>query len=114
MKSLFISAIAATAIGLASIPGYAAESHDSHHAGAVAQKSYQAKGEVVLIDPAAGKIKLKHDAIPDLGWSAMTMDFPVAQKGLLEAVSVGDKVSFEIAKDQATGQYAIQKMQAIK
>lgn len=114
VKSLFISAIAATAIGLASIPGYAADPHESHHAVAVAQKSYQAKGEVVSIDQAAGKIKLKHDAIPDLGWSAMTMNFSVAQKGLLEAVSVGDKVSFEIAKDQATGQYAIQKMQSIK
>lgn len=114
MKSLFFSAIAAMAIGLASIPGYAVDSHASHHAVAVVQKSYQAKGEVVSIDQAAGKIKLKHDAIPDLGWSAMTMDFPIAQKGLLESVSNGDKVSFEIAKDQVTGQYAIQKLLAIK
>ena len=114
MKRLFIAVFAASAFGLVNTPGYAGDPHESHHAVAVAQKSYQAKGEVFSIDQAAGKIRLQHDAIPDLGWSAMTMDFSVAQKELLEAVSVGDKVSFGIAKDQATGQYAIQKMQSIK
>ena len=114
MKRLLIAAIAASAFGLVAIPSHAGDSHESHHAGTKAVKSYAANGEVVSIDQATGKIKLKHDAIPELGWSAMTMDFPVTQNGLLDGVSVGDKVSFEIAKDQASGQYAIQKLQTIK
>ena len=114
MKRLLITAIAAAAMGFVAIPSYAGDSHESHHAEAKVQKAYAAKGEVVSIDRTAGKIKLNHDAIPELGWSAMTMDFSVAKKGLLESVKVGEKVSFEIAKDQASGQYAIQKLQAIK
>ena len=114
MKRLLIAAIAASAFGLVAIPSHAGDSHESHHAGTKAVKSYAANGEVVSIDQATGKIKLKHDAIPDLGWSAMTMDFSVAKEALLTGIKVGDKVSFEIAKNQATGQYAIQKLQANK
>lgn len=114
MKRFLMAVIAALAVGLIAAPTYAADTHESHHAGADTHKSYAAKGEVVAIDQDAGKIKLRHEAIPELGWSAMTMNFAVADKGLLEGVKPGDKVSFEITKDQSTGQYVIRALQAIK
>ncbi len=92
-------------------PSYAADTDESHHAGTDTQKSYAVKGEVVAIDQGAGKVKLRHEAIPELGWSAMTMNFAVADKGLMGEVKSGDKVSFRIAKDQSTGQYVIRTLQ---
>src|SRR3984893_18115528 len=32
-------------------------------------------GTVISVDPALHKINLSHQAIPDIGWPAMTMDF---------------------------------------
>lgn len=109
-----MAVISASIVGLIATPIYAADTHESHHAGEGAQKSYAAKGEVVSIDQDAGKVKLRHEAIPELGWSAMTMNFAVADKGLLDGLEPGDKVSFEIAKDPSTGQYVIRTLQAVK
>lgn len=114
MNKLFIAAVMLTLIDLPAISAYAADSHESHHAVAEAQKSYAVKGEVVAIDQAAGKLKLKHEAIPELGWSAMTMDFSVAGKNLLDGIKAGDKVNFELIKDQSSGQYMIRALRAGK
>lgn len=52
-------------------------------------------GEVKKINAAAGKITLKHEAITNLDMGAMTMVFAVADPSMLEAVAVGDQVTFE-------------------
>lgn len=111
MKKFVVAAIAAPLLNLAAMPIHAADTHESHHAGTETQKTYAVKGEVVAIDQDAGKLKLRHEAIPELGWSAMTMNFAVADKSLLDRVKSGDKVSFEIAKDPSTGQYVIRTLQ---
>jgi len=72
---------------------------DSHHPKAEAQKSYAVKGEVVVVDKTAGKVKLKHEAVPELDWPAMTMFFPVADKAQLDTLEVGDQVNFEFVKN---------------
>jgi len=77
------------------MPVYA---NDAHHPKAEAQKSYAVKGEVVAVDKPAGKVKLKHEAIPELDWPAMTMFFPVADKSQLDAVEVGNQVEFQFVK----------------
>jgi Cu/Ag efflux protein CusF len=46
---------------------------DAHHPKTEAQKNYAAKGEVIAVDKAAGKVKLKHEAIPEREWPTMTM-----------------------------------------
>jgi hypothetical protein len=35
-------------------------------------------GTINSVDPTQHKINLSHQAIPDIGWPAMTMEFPVA------------------------------------
>ncbi|EEF26073.1 conserved hypothetical protein [Ricinus communis] len=80
------------------IPVYA---NDAHHPKADVQKSYAAKGEVVVVDKAAGKVKLKHEAIPELDWPAMTMFFAVADKSQLESLAVGDQAFNSVNHDEA-------------
>lgn len=72
--------------------------NDAHHPQAAVQKSYAVKGEVVVVDKATGKVKLKHEAIPELDWPAMTMFFQVADKSQLDVLRAGDQVEFEFVK----------------
>ena len=82
-------------LSIAAAPVYA---NDAHHQTADSQKSYTAKGEVVAMDSALSKVKLKHDAVPELKWPGMTMFFNVASKALLDTVKIGDQVEFEFVK----------------
>lgn len=111
MKRFLMITLASMAFGVAAMPVYA---NDAHHPKTEAQKSYAVKGEVVAVDKVAGEVKLKHEAAPELGWSAATMNFVVADKSLLENLKVGDKVNFEITKDHLTGQFVIRALQAIE
>ena len=63
-------------------------------------------GTVNSVDPAQHKINLSHQAIPDIGWPAMTMDFPVAASVDLKPVKPGTRVNFTIEKGQG-GMYEI-------
>src|SRR3569623_3951 len=58
-----------------------------------------ASGVVRQVKPEAGKLKISHEPIAARGWPAMTMDFRVADKAMLEGLSVGDKVAFQLGKD---------------
>lgn len=96
MKRFLIVVAAMAALGITTLP---ARADDAHHPKAEAQKSYAVKGEVVAVDKAAGKVKLTHEAVPELGWPAMTMFFPVADKTQLDALKAGDQVNFEFVKN---------------
>ena len=58
-------------------------------------KMVKSTGTVTAIDPASGKITLKHDAIPAVEWPAMTMGFK-SKPELLADIAVGDKVDFDL------------------
>lgn len=94
MKKLLICMFAAV-LSIAAAPAYA---NEVHHQAADNQKSYSAKGVVVAVDSASSKVKLKHDAVPELKWPGMTMFFNVAGKALLDTVKIGDQVEFEFVK----------------
>lgn len=99
MKRILICMFVAI-LSIAAAPVYA---NDAHHQAADNQKSYSAKGEVVAVDKDSSKVKLKHDAVPELKWPAMTMFFKVADKLLLDTVQVGDRVEFEFVKVNGSG-----------
>lgn len=65
-----------------------------------AGKKYKSTGIVRALDAEKKQITIDHRKIPNL-MAAMTMDFPVAEKELLEAVAVGDRVEFELEKNGA-------------
>lgn len=99
MKKLLIC-IFVVILSIAAAPVYA---NDAHHQAADNQKSYSVKGEVVAVDSALSKVKLKHDPVPELKWPGMTMFFNVADKSLLDTVKTGDQVEFEFVKVDGGG-----------
>ena len=64
------------------------------------QANHQGTGKVVSIDRAKLRIKLAHEPIKSLGWSAMTMDFSVAKASLLNGLKEGDAVQFELRQSK--------------
>nr|WP_171265702.1 copper-binding protein [Acinetobacter ursingii]AXK00763.1 copper-binding protein [Acinetobacter ursingii] len=56
----------------------------------------QAVGVITAIDTKENILTLDHEAIPAIKWPAMTMGFKVADPSLLNGLTVGDKVEFEL------------------
>jgi Cu/Ag efflux protein CusF len=64
-------------------------------------------GTLNSVDPAQHKVNLSHQPISELGWPAMTMDFPVAASVDLKPLKPGARVNFTI-EQQSGGMYEIQ------
>lgn len=60
-------------------------------------------GTVTAIDKTAGTITIKHGAIPEAKWPAMTMAFKAAP-AITDAVAVGDKVDFDLTLVGSAGE----------
>ena len=58
-------------------------------------------GTVTAVDKTTGKVTIDHGPIPEAKWGAMTMTFEAEPK-MLEAVTVGDKVDFEMTMSGST------------
>jgi Cu/Ag efflux protein CusF len=63
----------------------------------VAKQTYRSVGVVKASDKDKSEITIDHEDIPGL-MSAMTMDFPLADKNLLKTVKIGDKIEFELER----------------
>lgn len=113
MKSLYLATLGLTALLAACgekaatnaiAPVNAAESMGNMAMPAdTAVKKGKGIGTVTAIDKAAGKITLNHGPIPEVGWPAMTMAF-TASPALLDSVSVGDKVAFDVTIKGSAGE----------
>jgi Cu/Ag efflux protein CusF len=88
--------------GPAPHPQPSGEMHMAH----AGQDDARGTGTVNSVDPAQHKINLSHQPIPDIGWPAMTMDFPVAPSVDLTAIQPGSRVNFTIEKGPG-GMYEI-------
>lgn len=72
-------------------------------------KTAKGTGTVTAVDPAAGTVTIDHAPIPEAGWPAMTMGFK-ASPAVVQSVSVGDKVAFDLNLVSGGGEItAIQK-----
>jgi RND family efflux transporter MFP subunit len=61
---------------------------------------HQAEGSVDSIDAKAGTLMLSHAPVASLKWPAMTMEFKVANDGLLQGLKPGAAISFEFVERQ--------------
>jgi len=66
-------------------------------------------GTVNSVDPAQHKLNISHQPIPEIGWPAMTMEFPVAPSVDLTAIEPGTRVNFTI-EQQPGGMYEIKSI----
>jgi len=71
------------------------------HAGAA-----QASGVVNTVDATQRKVNVSHGSIKQLGWPAMTMDFPVSGDVDLASVKPGMTVNFTLVK-ASTGAWTV-------
>jgi Cu(I)/Ag(I) efflux system protein CusF len=56
----------------------------------------QSVGVITAIDMKKHVLTLHHEAIPTIKWPSMTMEFKVADPALLNGLTVGEKVDFEL------------------
>ncbi|MCK9201783.1 MAG: copper-binding protein [Gallionella sp.] len=61
---------------------------------------HEGYGVLKAVNTEAGKVQLAHEAIPSLGWPAMTMWFALREP-LPKEVMVGDSVRFELEQTQS-------------
>ena len=67
---------------------------------------HKAQGKVEEVDRKAGTVTINHAPVQSLKWPAMTMEFKVANDGLLGAMKVGAAVSFEFV-ERGKGEWVI-------
>lgn len=89
------------AIALGSGAAYAAsapvdETRHQHEAGA--PMVHEGFGVLQGVNRTARKVKITHEAIPELEWPGMTMWFPL-RRPLPPEIMIGDKVRFELQQD---------------
>lgn len=53
-------------------------------------------GKITSIDAKAGTVTIDHQAIPAVGWDAMSMGFTTTDPAMLNGLKVGDAVTFEL------------------
>lgn len=59
-------------------------------------KTATGTGTVAALNPANNKITFAHGPMPEIGWRAMKMEFPVAAGVDLSKVKAGDRVRFTV------------------
>lgn len=60
--------------------------------------THQASGVVKKADSKTGVVTIAHEAVASMKWPAMTMDFLVQDKMMLNKFAVGQKVNFDFVK----------------
>jgi Cu(I)/Ag(I) efflux system periplasmic protein CusF len=88
MKRLVaVLAVAAFALGFAPL-SFAQSSAQTH----------KASGTVTKVDRIASKVTIAHGPVESLKWPAMTMNFLVRDKALLDKLPPGKKIDFEFVQ----------------
>ncbi|QPK01679.1 copper-binding protein [Enterobacter mori] len=90
MRALFLSALLGASVSFASFAVQANE---------VSSPSAQRwQGLGVVQSFSAQSVMLRHDAIPELKWPAMTMPFTLSAGAVLNGAKPGDEVTFTLER----------------
>ena len=104
-KTLLIAALVSAGLAAPAV---------AHPGEAHAQVPQTAEGEGVVrsIDTNANTVTIAHGPIAALGWPAMTMAFHVRAPEMLNGVTVGARVHFDLMNDN--GQPAVSALHALQ
>lgn len=96
MKKLLALALVAAIAAFAwlSLPG-----PDQAQTPGASRRTASGSGVVLAIDKDKGVVTISHGTLPELNMMAMTMGFPVRDKGQLAKLQPMQKVEFQIAYD---------------
>ncbi len=98
------------AFGLASPLASFAQAAMDHSKMESAQAPAMTDGEIKKIDPANGKVTIKHGDIKHLDMPGMTMVFTAKDKGILSNLKPGDRVKFMVVSEG--GKMVVTEIQA--
>ena len=109
--------IAVSVLGAALAFPAGADDSRLHHAmneakPAAAASAAWTEGEVRSIDKAAGKLTIKHGAMPKFDMPPMTMAYRVKHKAMLDHLKPGDKIKFEA--DGVGGEFTVLRLERLK
>ncbi|KWO55562.1 copper-binding protein [Burkholderia territorii] len=110
MNQLIATAAAAFAVGVFALPALAAGDMSGMDmsgmkmspGGAAESNAVLTDAEVKRVDPASGKITLKHGALENVGMPPMTMAFKAKDAAMLSEVRAGDKVKVRVENVNGT------------
>ena len=75
------------------------------NAGAAAG-THKATGTVKKADPSRGTVTLEHGPVASLKWPAMTMEFELADKAMVDRLKPGAKVDIQF-REKSKGKYVV-------
>lgn len=78
--------------------GHDAGQKSSSETPKAATTGHRAEGAIESIDLKNGTVEISHGPVPSLKWPAMSMEFAVANGGLLQGYKNGDMVAFEFVE----------------
>ncbi|MDA8129282.1 MAG: efflux RND transporter periplasmic adaptor subunit [Betaproteobacteria bacterium] len=78
----------------------------SRFAGTSGHPVYRGRGTLDSIDVGAGTVTITHQAIPELQWPGMTMDFRLADAGLARGLAPHTPIRFEL-EARGQGDYVV-------
>lgn len=67
---------------------------------------HQANGRIDTYDPKTGTVSIEHGPIDSLQWPAMTMEFKVANEGLVTGLKPGARIDFEFV-ERGEGEWVV-------
>jgi Cu/Ag efflux protein CusF len=91
--------------------GHAHGSGASASSGATPTVDHRAEGKLEAIDAKAGTVSITHGPIESLKWPGMTMDFTLANAGLLGNLKPGATVALTFV-ERSPGEWVIIKLEA--
>ena len=79
----------------------------------MSKKIHHGIGIVRKVDVENGRITIAHEPIPSIQWPAMTMTFAVQNGKLLDQITVGEKIKFDLVQS-AKDQYQVTRMTPVR
>jgi Cu(I)/Ag(I) efflux system membrane fusion protein len=91
----------------AAVGGFGSAAKEPAKGPAAASKvGHQANGRIDTYDPATGTVSIEHGPIDSLQWPAMTMEFKVANDGLIAGLKRGALIDFEFV-ERGEGEWVV-------
>jgi Cu/Ag efflux protein CusF len=79
---------------------------------ATAASAEWSAGEVKKVDKEAGKVTIKHGALPKLDMPPMIMSYRVKDNAMLDQLQPGDKIKFDV--ERAGEKYTVTGIEKVK
>lgn len=114
MKVILTALVLALGLPLAAPAVLAGMDHAGHAAGDshAAMNGALSEGVVRKVDPAQGKLTIRHGPLANLAMPAMTMIFRVQNPAVLERVKPGDNIRFKA--EQVNGLLTVTRLEVVQ